>query len=341
MVFAHLPAIRDVADAQAVAVCEPHPAKLAAAADAFHIDARFADFEQMLTETELDGVVIASPHVFHYPQARTALLRGLHVLVEKPMTLKATEARDLVALAADRQRVLLVDYPWNYAAHCRWAKAQLESGAIGAVKCVASQFSSSAAVLMRPVPLSDEQRATHGSLALAPELSAYADPQLAGGGQGQTQTTHAAGLVLWLADLEVSRVSAFMAADGYPVDVINAASFACRDGTLGSLTSLGTVPPGFPLRHDVWVYGDKGYIYLDAQRGAATLVQSSTEETYATGDSGTYPTDAAIRNFVEAIQGGAPVGSSGDIGRRSVELVAAAYESARRGGQPVSVDDLP
>jgi predicted dehydrogenase len=280
MVYAHLPAIRELASdgVEAVALCEPNEPKRALVADNFGIGQRFADFDAMLASTALDGVVIASPHVYHYQQARGALERGLHVLVEKPMTLRASEARALVQLAEAKQRVLLVDYPWNFAPHARWAKQQLLDGAIGPLRCVASHFSSSAAVLMRPGTLTDEQRETHGSLAFPPEPETYADARLAGGGQGQTQTTHAAGLLLWLADLELEHVSALMASHTYPVDVVNALSFRSRDGVLGTLVSLGTVPPGFPPRHDV--------------------------------------------------------------GRRAVELVAAAYASAVEDGRPVSIDEL-
>ena len=48
---------------------------------------------------EMDGVVISSPHVLHFEHASAALAKGCHVLVEKPLTTNAADARALVAAA--------------------------------------------------------------------------------------------------------------------------------------------------------------------------------------------------------------------------------------------------
>ena len=51
----------------------------------------------MLDQVPMDGVVISSPHVLHYEHAVASLARGCHVLVEKPLTTTAADARDLMA----------------------------------------------------------------------------------------------------------------------------------------------------------------------------------------------------------------------------------------------------
>jgi predicted dehydrogenase len=58
----------------------------------------------------LDAVAIASPVGTHYELTRRALERGLHVLVEKPLCRRVAEGEELVALAARKQRVLMVDH---------------------------------------------------------------------------------------------------------------------------------------------------------------------------------------------------------------------------------------
>lgn len=58
----------------------------------------------MLARVEMDGVVISSPHVLHFEHASAALARGCHVLVEKPMTTTARDARELVQLATKAER---------------------------------------------------------------------------------------------------------------------------------------------------------------------------------------------------------------------------------------------
>src|SRR5438876_4831874 len=58
--------------------------------------------------SDVDAIVIATPVSTHFRLAREALLHGKHVLVEKPLTTSVTEAEELVALAQERQRVLMV-----------------------------------------------------------------------------------------------------------------------------------------------------------------------------------------------------------------------------------------
>ena len=58
----------------------------------------------------MDGVVISSPHVLHYEHAVASLARGCHVLVEKPLTTTAADARDLMLKADAAGRQVIVPY---------------------------------------------------------------------------------------------------------------------------------------------------------------------------------------------------------------------------------------
>jgi len=60
------------------------------------------------TSEAVDLVVISTPNVTHYPLAKAALEAGKHVVVDKPFTVSLDEADALIALAAERQRVLTV-----------------------------------------------------------------------------------------------------------------------------------------------------------------------------------------------------------------------------------------
>ena len=75
-----------------------------------------AEFEEMLADSELEAVVIATPVPTHYALAKQALEAGKHVLVEKPPAMKGTEMDELVSLAGERDLVLmpghlLLDHP--------------------------------------------------------------------------------------------------------------------------------------------------------------------------------------------------------------------------------------
>ncbi len=67
-----------------------------------------ADYRDILDE--VDAVSIATPTPLHYPIARECLERGIHVLVEKPITTTLEEARSLVETAARQGRVLQVGH---------------------------------------------------------------------------------------------------------------------------------------------------------------------------------------------------------------------------------------
>ena len=61
----------------------------------------FTSLEEMATCAAIDAVYIASPNVFHAPQSRLFLEHDKHVLCEKPATVTAVQARELLALASD------------------------------------------------------------------------------------------------------------------------------------------------------------------------------------------------------------------------------------------------
>src|SRR5206468_1708950 len=117
-----IPALVENADAELVAVCRRSPEELEKVRSAFAIPFAFTDYRTMLDSIDLDGVIVASPHPQHFEQACAALRRGLHVLVDKPMTTNAGEARTLVALAAKSGREILVPYGWNFKDFSREAR---------------------------------------------------------------------------------------------------------------------------------------------------------------------------------------------------------------------------
>jgi predicted dehydrogenase len=75
---------------------------------------RSTQFEDMLADERLDAVAIATPVTTHHHMTKAALLARKHVLVEKPLAASVAEAAELVALAGENERVLLVDHIFLY-----------------------------------------------------------------------------------------------------------------------------------------------------------------------------------------------------------------------------------
>lgn len=87
---------------------------------------------------DVDAVVIATPAGTHYPLAKTALLAGKHVLVEKPLTTRSADARDLVALATAGGRVLMVGHTFLFHPTVRALADLIRSGELGRIYYVNS-----------------------------------------------------------------------------------------------------------------------------------------------------------------------------------------------------------
>lgn len=91
-----------------------------------------ADYRELL-ESDVDGVVVATPVSTHYTVARDALRHGKHVLVEKPLATNRKEGQALVDLAAERGLVLMVGHTFEYNPAVEKLKEIVASGEIGRV----------------------------------------------------------------------------------------------------------------------------------------------------------------------------------------------------------------
>ncbi|HZS25417.1 MAG TPA: Gfo/Idh/MocA family oxidoreductase [Gaiellaceae bacterium] len=95
-----------------------------------------AAFEDVLADPAVEGVVIATPVPTHFSLAKQALEAGKHVLVEKPPAMRAAEIDELVALAAERDRVLMPGHLLLYHPAVRKLKELIDAGELGEVLCV-------------------------------------------------------------------------------------------------------------------------------------------------------------------------------------------------------------
>jgi predicted dehydrogenase len=83
--------------------------------------------------SKIPAVVIATPAATHYELAKAAILAGKDVFVEKPMTLTTSEADDLVRLAEQERRILMVGHLLLYQPAMRFIEEFLRSGRLGKV----------------------------------------------------------------------------------------------------------------------------------------------------------------------------------------------------------------
>jgi predicted dehydrogenase len=94
------------------------------------------DFAEMLADPEVEAVVIATPVPTHYALAKQALEAGKHVFVEKPPAMRAVEMDELVALAEERNLVLMPGHLLLYHPGVLKLKEMIDTGELGDVLCV-------------------------------------------------------------------------------------------------------------------------------------------------------------------------------------------------------------
>lgn len=93
----------------------------------------FASAEELLTDTELHVIIIATPPNTHYSLAREALRRGKHVVVEKPFVPTSAEAHELAYLAKEKGCVLTVYQNRRWDADFLTVQKLLAEGTLGRV----------------------------------------------------------------------------------------------------------------------------------------------------------------------------------------------------------------
>ena len=113
-------------------VAEAVPALRERAADEAP-DAALVDDYHSLLESPIDAVVIATPVPTHYEIAKAFLEAGKDVFVEKPITLCSRDAEDLVAVAKEHDRVLMVGHLLLYQPAIEFIKRYLDDGHLGKV----------------------------------------------------------------------------------------------------------------------------------------------------------------------------------------------------------------
>lgn len=323
--YAHIPALRDHPDADLVVIQNPNPETARAVAQDFGVPHAVGSLGEVL-DCELDAVVVSSSPHLHYSQARAALERGLHVLVEKPMTITAAEARSLVDLAAGRGLELLISCPWHYTRHAQAARSLIRDGSLGELRMISVLMTNPVDGLIRGTSTAP----TYGKPYMQPQPSTYSDPGIAGGGQIYTQVSHAAAYLAFLTGAGPAEVFARFHNDGSRMDIYDVINLRLEGGCLASIASTGATPLG-RRDYEVRIFGTRAILFLELWRGAMQLVpmdDSPTKDFGGLTEAEIYPERAPGRNLVDCVLGRQPNLSPGRLGQSSMEIVEAACQSA-------------
>jgi len=105
-------------------------------ADGFGIANRHASYELLVADPDVEVIYVATPHPMHHDDAILALRAGKHVLVEKPFTMNAAEAREIVRVAREHGLFAMEAMWTRFLPHVAVIRDWLARGVLGDVVTV-------------------------------------------------------------------------------------------------------------------------------------------------------------------------------------------------------------
>lgn len=106
----------------------------------FHADKAFDNIDELLADTEIEAVYIASPVVFHKEQAKKAADAGKHILLEKPLALTSAEAREVVEYCLQKGVLLATGFMMRFHTYHQQMRQYVAAKRIGEVVSARAQL---------------------------------------------------------------------------------------------------------------------------------------------------------------------------------------------------------
>jgi UDP-N-acetyl-2-amino-2-deoxyglucuronate dehydrogenase len=280
------------------------------------------DLDELLDRGDIDAVSILTPSGLHASQAISALARGKHVLVEKPIALSVPDADAVIDEAGKRGLTVATVSQRRFEPVMEALHAAVADGAFGAISLILTE-----GLYYRPQAYYDSSP-WRGTVALD-------------GGVLMNQAIHMIDLVRWLGG-PVGSVTAHLATRTHEMEAEDTAvvSLQFASGALGSVVATTSATPEFPP--ELRLYGDAGHVriageaptewevpgYSTPSSGAPTIASETASATWGTTAAGYV---RQYTDFIGAIRSGRPPTVTARDGRNAVEIVTAAYESSRTG----------
>jgi predicted dehydrogenase len=317
---------RFVPDAEVVAVYTRDKLKADAFAKKHHIPRAYDDYEEAILESECDVVDICVPNFLHARVCLAALNAGKHVIIEKPLAMTLEEADQMIATAKANNRLLMYAEELCFAPKYERVRKLVGEGAVGKVYML-------------------KQAEKHSG----PHSDWFYDVNLSGGGVLMDMGCHGLAWFRWMLGgaPKVESVFATMhthlhkgrtRGEDHSITIVQ-----FEGGVTGVAENSWAKHGGMDDR--VEVYGTGGVSYADLFMGNSALTYSEKGYGYAMEKAGTtqgwtftifeeafnqgYPQE--LQHFIRCVRDGEKPLVTAEDGRAVLEMMYAAYESARTG----------
>ncbi len=260
----------------------------------------FGSYEKLIDEGGLDAILVATPTSTHFPCAKYALERGLHLFVEKPLTLSPAQSLALSGLARQKKRVNQVGFHNRFIGTFREARRLSRAGALGQVTNI--------------------HGSAFGQVVVKEQSATWRSKKSEGGGCLHDYACHVVDLMNFIAGPPSSVAGARMQSI-FSKDVEDAvyAVFGYADGRTGVLEANWSDETYRKMSTTITLHGTRGKLVADRQELKLYLRAGCTFEDYVEGWNTRYITglqepvafylrgeeySAQIDAFVRAIEAG-------------------------------------
>ena len=277
----------------------------------------FPTYEDLLAQ-HLDGVIVCSENARHRALVEMAARAGVPVLCEKPLATTLPDARAMIEACTRAGISLMVAFPMRFSAPVLQARQAVEESRVGKIVCC--------------IGINQGQNPRR-------HRAWFVNKQLAGGGAVMDHTVHLVDLLRWYLRTEVTEVYAqtteLLPGGNGEVETGGLILLTLANGLFASIDCSWSRPASYPTWGGLALelIGERGVLRVDAFR-QNLVIYPERSPAIQWQPWGSDANQAMIEEFVSAIREHRGPAVTGTDGYRALEVITAAYESART-GQPV------
>lgn len=316
-------------NARLISVMDVDPNKAKEVGERFEVE-YYTDIEDILNDSRIQAVYIATPVYLHKEQAIKSAMAGKHILCEKPLALNSKEGETIIEACKKNNVKLGVGYMMRFHSLHNKAREMIRNGELGEIVFARAQLS----CWYPPIEGAWRQ-----------------DPTLGGGGALIDMGSHCLDLLEYILDTEIETVSCFTdnVIHNYKSEDSSLVMVRFKNKAHGVIDSYFNIPDN-SSKNKLEVYGTKGSLLAEG-----TIGQSSYGEMIAFLEKDSKGYDASqireigngmkievpsvniyqaeIEAFSSAIEEDKEPLVSGEVGLWSLKVIEACYESSKSGLQ--------